>query len=164
MIESRRLYAKEKRYRQFLVCFINLSFRPLAWLLFNGSHRIFFFRNSPNSFNLDAPLKGGQERKLRVFNCKDKALGWCILWFVNIHGRPCYNPLKLAFILPLRKRHEVFYYIESLFRLKRNSMARNLYSQKDKMIICWHTKFQSGKCVALWRTKLPKLHDFSLFH
>ena len=38
-----------------------------------------------------------------------------------IYGRPLHGPLKLTFILPLRKRREVLYFNGSLFRLKRNN-------------------------------------------
>ena len=44
--------------------------------------------------NLDAPLMADQDKEFEKFKCEDKSFRSCMLWFLNMYGRPCYRPTK----------------------------------------------------------------------
>lgn len=129
--------------------------------LFIGWHCIFVI--SPNSFQPGHVAEVGWNRILEELNHKDKAWRCCILWFVNIHDRPCYRPIKLTFILLVQKDTKYIISVGHNSDLNLTTWQENYIFKKIKGPFA-STKISRQECILLWHRKVLKLHNFSLFN
>lgn len=102
-------------------------------------------------FNLDMWLRWAEI--LEELNHTDKAWRCCILWFVNIHDRPCYRPIKLTFILLVQKDTKYIISVGHNSDLNLTTWQENYIFKKIKGPFASTQKFQgrNASCCGIGR-------------